>query len=143
MPLPAFFPHPRYVPRLAGKGALPLEALCAQAGTGCAAIGPWTQRPIVLKDGGSTPWIAAEPGDWGVVHVGVPSSRTTGQARAQWALGALAYVLFDGVARASIAGASWAKVERPPGAAPANRRARSVAERQRALRARVRDARAG
>ena len=116
---------------------LPLEALCAQAGTGCAAIAAWAQRPIGLKDGGSTPWIAAEPGDWGAVHVGVPSSRATGQARAQWALGALAYVLFDGVARASIAGASWAKVERPPGAAPANRRARSVAERLRARRARV------
>ena len=122
---------------------LPLEALCAQAGAACAAIGSWTHRPIVLKDGGYAPWIAAEPGDWGVVHVGVPNTRTTGRARAQWALGALAYVLFDGVARASIAGASWAKVERPPGAAPANRRARSVVERQRALRARVRDARAG
>lgn len=135
MTLPVFFPQPRFVPQLARQAALPLEALCVQAGVACAAFGAWTQRPIVLADGGQAPFIHAEPGDWGAVVIGVPAKRATPAARAQWALGALAYVLFDGVARASIAGASWAKAERPRGLAPAKQRPLTSAERQRKLRA--------
>ena len=139
MPLPVFFPPTRYVQTLPRTGALPLAQLCAQAGVACAALGGWTLRPIVLADGGQTPWIKAEPGDWGVVEIGVPAKRATPAARAQWALGALAYVLFDGVARASIAGAEWARAEVPKGALPARQRPLSNAERQRRSRANRRE----
>ena len=98
-------------------------------------MGAWTQRPVVLADGGEAPWIKAEPGDWGLVEIGVPAKRASPMARAQWALGALAYVLFDGVARASISGAAWAKAEMPRGASPAAKRPLTNAERQRRLRA--------
>ena len=134
MSLPAFFPQPRYMPTLPRTGALPLATLCETAGVPCAAAGAWTQRRIVLANGGAAPWIKAEPGDWGTVSIGVPASKTTPTARAQWALGALAYVMFDGVARASIAGAPWAKVERPTGPNPAAKRPQTNAERQRKFR---------
>ena len=134
MPLPAFFPQPRYVPKLPRAGALPVAALCEQAGVACAALGAWTQRPILIADGGIAPWIKAEPGHWGAVEIGVPAIKTTIAARAQWALGVLAYVMFDGVARASIAGAPWARVERPSGPSPAAKRPQTSAERQRKFR---------
>lgn len=136
MTLPVFFPQPRYVAELPRLGALPLAELCLQAGVPCAALGAWTQRPVVLADGGQAPWIKAEPGDWGTVEIGVPAQRMSPRTRAQWALGALAYVLFDGVARASIAGAAWAETEAPRGPAPASKRPLTNAERQRRLRAR-------
>jgi hypothetical protein len=120
------------------NGALTLEALCSLAGVPCAAFGEWVLRPVVLRDGGDAPWLTVEPGAWGVVHVGIPNARRTVEARAQWALGALAYVLFDGVARASIAGAAWARVEQPRGAKRHGRRAMTSAERQRRFRANLR-----
>ena len=144
MTLPVFFPHPRYVKSLPRDGALPLADVCALAGVPCAALGAWTQRPIlmtVLADGdaqdGAQPWIQLEPGDWGAVALGIPAKRATPAARAQWALGALAYVLFDGVARVSIAGAAWARAEAPRGAVPAAQRPLTNAERQRRLRRRA------
>ncbi|MCL1962443.1 MAG: hypothetical protein FWG56_11890 [Desulfovibrionaceae bacterium] len=135
MPLPLFFPLVRYVKTIDRKDAITLELLCAKAGTACKAFGQWTQRPVILRNAGdAVPWIHAEPGDWNAVEVGAPPLKTD-TARARWALGALAFALFDGVARASIAGAAWARIERPRGRLPGTQRPRSSAERVRRARA--------
>lgn len=68
------------------------------------------------------------------MEIGVPSLKSD-RERARWALGAMAFMLFDGVARASIAGEPWARIARPRGRSPASRRPRSVAERVRLSRA--------
>ena len=104
MALPLFFPTIKYVKRLDRSSAMPLEALCALAGVPCHALGRWTQRPVILCDAApdGEPWIRAEPGDWNAVEVGLPLLPNN-VARARWALGALAFAVFDGVARASVA----------------------------------------
>lgn len=136
MPLPLFFPPVRYVKALDRSAAVPLERLCAMAGASCKASGAWTQRPVIVRDAGhATPWIHAEPGEWNAVEIGVPSLKSD-RERARWALGAMAFMLFDGVARASIAGEPWARIARPRGRSPASRRPRSVAERVRLSRTR-------
>ena len=135
MALPLFFPPVRYVKTVNRKNALTLAALCARAGAPCNALGRWTQRPVILRPAGNAPaWIHAEPGDWNAVEIGVPPLKSD-TAHARWALGAMAFALFDGVARASIAGAPWAKIERPRGRSPGPRRPRSSAERVHRLRA--------
>ena len=137
MVLPLFFPPVRYVKTIDRRAAVTLERLCAMANSRCEALGAWTQRPIVLsdpKDG--PPWLLAEPGDWGAVHVGAPLFGDPVR-QARWALGALAYVLFDGVARASVNGKEWARIEQPRGRQHQARRAKTNAERQGHFRARA------
>jgi hypothetical protein len=137
MPLPLFFPAVRYKPSIAEDGRVSLEAICDEAGVHCGAVGAWTQRAVRIVEGGEKGWILAEPGSWGTVEIGVPQSDwATSRRRARWALGAMAYMLFDGVARASIAGQQWVRVAVPPGRAPSEGLALSNAERQRRHRAR-------
>lgn len=134
MSLPLFFPAVRYVKSLVRTNATTLEDLCAKAGVDCKASGPWTQRLVMVHSAGERqPWVHAEPGDWNAVEIGAPVSKDE-VALARWALGALAFMLFDGVARASIAGEPWARIERPRGRVPGPRRPRSVAERVRSTR---------
>ena len=139
MALPLRFPHVKYVPRLAGDGAIALEELCNRAEARCAAVGVWTKRPVIVVDAGvADPWIRAEPGDWGAVEIGVPTM-VSEIRRARWALGALAFsALFDQVARATIAGKEWACIEKPRGPSPQPRRPLSTAERQQRFRSRMR-----
>lgn len=141
MTLPLFFPTVQYVKTIDRAAAIPLEKLCEQAGEQCQAFGAWTQRPIVLCTlaAGEPPWVHAEPGDWGAVEVGVPE-RGSDMLRAQWALGALAFVLFDGVARATVLGKKWAQIERPRGREPRARLAMTNSERQKGFRERKRRA---
>ena len=107
MPLPLFFPTVRYVPAIDRSQAITLEQLCERAAGRCEAFGRWVQRPVVLlRAHEQAPWLKAEPGDWGAVEIGVPN-RGSAQREAQWALGALAFVLFDGVARATVQGKAW------------------------------------
>ena len=106
------------------------------ADTRCDALGAWTQRPIVLRDAIDTaPWLLAEPGDWGAVEIGAPHHANRVR-QSRWALGALAYVLFDGIARATVNGKAWARIERPRGRQHEARRVQSNAERQAGFRAR-------
>lgn len=139
MALPLRFPHVKYVPHLERNGAVTLEGLCLQAQTRCEAVGAWTQRTIILIDAGSRdPWIRAEPGDWGAVEIGVPTLGGSEVRRARWALGALAFsTLFDQVARATVAGKEWARIEMPRGPAPQPRRPFTAAERQQRFRDRM------
>lgn len=106
MSLPVFFPAVRYVPKIEGQ-TIPLHQLCTLAGESCEAIGAWTQRPIVLCDN-TTPALISEPGDWGAVKIVTPIGLSQ-QDQARWALGALAHVLFDGVARATVKGKKWSR----------------------------------
>lgn len=138
MALPLFFPPVRYVKTIDRKNAIPLDSLCDLARTRCEAFGSWTQRLIVMHDAeGREPWLLAEPGDWGAVEIGVPSLGST-VAKARWALGALAFVLFDGVARATLQGKEWARIERPRGRPSHGGRALTNAERQHRFRSKTR-----
>ena len=109
MSLPIFFPVPVYVPQIRGRTQT-IEELCRKAGVECRAIGNWISRPVVIRASGESLRILAEPGDWGAVEITVPASVKTERAQARLALGALAYsTLFDGVARASVAGQKWSR----------------------------------
>lgn len=131
MSLPVFFPNVRYVPSIEGQ-TTPLSQVCETAGVACAAIGRWTQRPLLILEG-AEPSITSEPDDWGVVKIVTPLGLAQrGQAR--WALGAMAYVLFDGVARASIAKQAWSRPETPRGRKPSNHKPLTNAQRQKKYR---------
>lgn len=133
MALPLFFPDVRYVPRLSRDGAMTLEELCELASVRCQALGAWVRRPVILLEvaPGAKPWIQAEPGGWGAVQIGVPRTKGSKHA-ARWALGALAYSgLFDQVARASVFGQDWARIEVSRGRRPDGLRPLSNSERQR------------
>lgn len=110
MAIPLFFPTVRYVPHLTlPEGQVStVRALCEQAGVPCRASGAWCERQVGYQEA-DEPAIEAEPGYIGAVLITVPTGRTP-EARAQWMLAALAYVLFDQVARESIRGARWTKV---------------------------------
>lgn len=138
MALPLFFPPVRYVKCIDASHAVSIELLCQMADTRCEAFGPWTQRPVVLRDAMNTsPSMEAEPGDWGTVQICAPYPKEKIR-QARWALGALAFVLFDGVARATVAGKTWAKIERLRGRSKDARRPRNIAERQERFRSRAR-----
>ena len=135
MSLPVFFPAPLYVRQIRGRSRTIAE-LCRAAGVECRAIGNWVNRPVVIRAIGDSIRIAAEPGDWGVVEIRMPASVKSGQEQARFALGALAYSVFDGVARASVAGHEWSRAALPRGRRPGAARPKSNAERQQAFRER-------
>lgn len=114
--LPIFFPVVKYRD-VDPTGAITLEKLCEMAQTPCGGIGPWTQRPIILKDASDClGWIHAEAFSYGAVEIGVPhlpksSQENVQRDKARWAIGALAYALFDGVARATIKGQPWREID--------------------------------
>ncbi len=137
MALPVFFPFPVYVRQIRGR-ARSIEELCRLAGVECRAIGSWVNRPVVIRAVGDRVRVAAEPGDWGTVAITVPAAIHSEQERARLALGALAYSLFDGVARASISGHAWSRAAMPRGRHPGAARPKSNAERQLAFRQRIR-----
>ena len=116
MSLPAFWPTPKYRPFVSPDGAIPLYDLCDRAGVPCKASGEWTRRAVVMvpsddDDGSITVDVAH-----GTVAIGVPMHwGGTDVQDARYALGALAYGLFDLVARESIKGQPWAQIRRPPG----------------------------
>lgn len=136
MTLPVFFPAPVYVRQIRGR-TRSIEELCRLAGVECRAFGKWVSRPVVIRAVGDRIRVAAEPGDWGVVEITVPASVQLQQERARLALGALAYSLFDGVARASVAGHDWSRAALPRGRRPGAARPKSNAERQQIFRQRV------
>lgn len=134
MSLPVFFPPVRYVPFISDTSWVTLEDLCQHAGERCEAVGAWTQRKIVIKQARDQPsWIKAEPGDWGAVEIGAPELASSKET-ARWALGALAFVLFDGVARATLLNKPWARIAEPRGRKPQIKRPMTSLERQRKMR---------
>ena len=136
MSLPVFFPAPVYVRKIRGR-ARPLADLCRLAGVECRAFGNWVRRPVVIRSAGDCIRVAAEPGDWGAVEITLPRLVQSEREQARLALGALAYSLFDGVARASVAGHEWSRAAMPRGRRPGTARPKSNAERQHAFRRRV------
>ncbi len=137
MTLPVFFPPPVYVRQIRNRSrARPLDELCRMAGVECQALGDWVKRPVVIRPGGKSLQTNAEPGDWGAVEITLPENVRSEQEQARLALGALAYSLFDGVARASIAGQEWSRAATPRGRRPGVARARTNSERQRDYRSR-------
>lgn len=135
--MPFQFPVPRYSAHLRLTKPQTLLGLCEQALVPCRASGEWTQRKVGVVCGDALQ-IEAEPGYLGAVRITVPSTECDPVDRARLALGALAYGLFDGVARATVAGQSWAKPAKPAGR-PKTGRALTTAERQRRFRERRRD----
>lgn len=139
MSLPVFFPPVRFQRAIVESG-IPLSALCQLAGLHCKAIGRWVNREIVVRQANASAEesIVCEPGDWQKVLIATPIGVANDQARARWALGALAFAIFDGVARASIAGQPWARAAMPRGPSTPKRVAMSNAQRQRRWRQRER-----
>jgi len=135
--VPLFFPVPRIVKRIDASRAVPLEDVLEAAGVLCRASGAWTRRPVVLEPVESASvFIEREAGDAGCVHIGAPR-HLDARGQARYAAAAMAYAVLDLVARQSIAGAPWARPATPAGR-PSTGRALTVAQRQRALRARRR-----
>lgn len=139
MSLPLFFPAPSYVTSATAQAdvgtTMSLRELCARAGVACQASGAWTERCVTLTDTEGPGFVRAKPGSSAAVCIGVPPAYQ-GDDRHRYALGVMAYSLMDLVARQSIAGAPWAKVERRGRPAlPAGQRL-SNKERQRRHRAR-------
>ena len=134
MATPIFYPPPRYelAPGRARAKIYRLHELCAAAGVTCRASGDWIRRRVFVRMGGEYD-ICAQPGYRGDVVVTVPAGKEKPAARQ--ALAALAYGLFDGVAREGIRGAPWAHPTAPPGR-PRSGQAKTTAERQRAFRQR-------
>ena len=116
MSLPAYWPTPKYVPFVPDEGAIPLHELCERAGVPCRASGEWTRRPVVIARANDEDGNIVVDVHRGTVQVGVPTRWDgTDILAARYALGALAYGLFDLVARESITGQPWARIKRPPG----------------------------
>ena len=115
MRLPLFFPNPTYVAKLPRRGALPLAEVCVLADVACRATGQWTERLVIMESDDKVPHGAvwAEPSG-GTVRIMVPAAYSgSARARARYALGVLAYVLFDLVSRESIRGKDWTAIRRP------------------------------
>jgi hypothetical protein len=111
MSLPLNFPHPSYTMKLTLDSSFALDALCVLAGIACKGSGAWRQRPIEPVPA-AQPFIEAAPGGWGPVRVGVPPRYAkTQRSVARYVLGAMAYGLFDPIARESIKGQPWTKIE--------------------------------
>lgn len=139
MTLPLFFPHPEYVPSLPRRRMRTLFELCAVAGVACRASGAWTNRPVGVGFDPQFPLgcIQAEP-QRGAVRISVPEGYAASELlMARYALGAMAFALFDLVSRESIRGAGWISIA-PPRGRPAAARAMSNRERQRLFRQRRR-----
>ncbi len=116
MSLPAFWPTPKYLPMVPADGAIPLHELCERAGVPCRASGEWIKRPIVIARSDDRDGAILVDVRHGTVRVEVPSSwGGTDALDARYALGVLAYGIFDLVARESIKGQPWARIRRPPG----------------------------
>ena len=142
MSLPVFFPPVRFQQSVSERG-VPLTAICAMAGVPCKALGRWVNREIIVQQAAAQgeESIVCEPGDWQKVLVVTPVDVGSDRARARWALGALAFAVFDGVARASIAGQPWARAALPRGPATSRRAPLSNAQRQQRWRQRGRTGR--
>jgi len=112
----SFWPAPRYVEHIDLDGARTIEALCDEAGIACRVFGEWTQRLVTTR-------IAERPDD-DAITVGVlddnaaeivvpPRSTRDACTIARYALCALAYALFDLVARESVRDEPWTQMEIP------------------------------
>ncbi|MHB1201325.1 MAG: hypothetical protein ACYCZ6_17600 [Polaromonas sp.] len=62
----------------------------------------------------SAPFIIAEPGSQGAVQINTPPNLNKQEA-ARYALAAMAYAMFDLVARESVRGQKWARPTMPSG----------------------------
>ncbi len=135
MALPLFFPIPTIISaRITLRGSeqtLSLRELCKAAGCECRATGEWTNRPVVI-DTSRTDYIEIGQADWMPVRIGVVSTAKPIE-QARYALGAMAYAVFDVVARQSIAGLAWSRVASARGRPPLSK-ALTGAQRQRRFR---------
>lgn len=138
--VPLFYPPVRYTPRLDNQDGVSLRVLCERAGVACRASGEWIERKVswepVSEEAPMT--ITAEPGYMGSVHVRLPmrqAQSVTPKTVARQLLLAMAYGVFDGVARESVRGIDWSRQLAPVGR-PRSIRRQSGAERQRAWRQR-------
>lgn len=137
--MPMFFPVPTYVSSIDSSRGICLKDLCEKAGVRCRASGQWVDRRIHVAsvEEGAAPAIEAEPGSAGAVRITTPAGITQTQSL-QYALAAMAYSLFDLVARESIKGVAWARPDLPVGR-KRNGRAKSNAARQRKFQAKRRE----
>ncbi len=113
MALPLFFPIPKNVETLP-EGGESLRAWCDAAGVVCRASGAWVERRVIGMPS-IEPAIRRVPLN-GAVEIGVPAHHAKSrQSIARYVLGAMAFAIFDHVARETIRGREWSKIEAPRG----------------------------
>lgn len=106
---PLFHLLPRYTPQVEYPTAVSIQTLCDWAGIDCRASGGGVNRKVSW-DHGDALAIVADPGPMGAVRVTLTLPiHAHRQAVARQLLLAMAYGLFDGVARASVKGIDWAR----------------------------------
>ncbi len=116
MSFPAFWPTPQYLPFVPSDGAIPIHELCERAGLPCKASGEWAKCLIIVVRCNDDDGHVVVDVTKGLIRVEVPKRwGGTDALDARYALGALAYSLFNLVARESIKGQEWAKIARSPG----------------------------
>ena len=126
--LPALLPQAQIVKKVSRRGRkLTVGILCREAGIVCQVTGPGAGRKVYVRQS-SEPRAEREPGPLGTVAIGLDASDK--KSLAVLALGILAYVLFDYVARESVRGRPEMKTA-PPRGRPPKPRVLSGAERQR------------
>jgi len=126
--LPALLPQAQIVKRVSRRGrGLTVGALCREAGIECRVTGPGAGRKVYVRRS-SEPRVEREPGTLGTVAMSLNARDE--KSRAVLALGILAYVVFDYVARESVRGLPEMKTA-PPRGRPPKPRVLSGAERQR------------
>lgn len=126
--LPAFLPQAQIVKRVSRRGRrLTVGALCREAGIECRVTGPSAGRKIYVRQS-SELCVEREPGTLGAVAMSLDEQDE--KALAVLALGILAYVVFDYVARESVRGLPEMKTA-PPRGRPPKSRVLNSAERQR------------
>jgi hypothetical protein len=130
--LPALLPQAQIVRRALRQGRrLTVEALCRELAIECRVTGPCIKRKVYVRQA-SELVVEREPGAMGTVSMGL--NRSGKKDQAVLALGILAYVVFDYVARESVRGLPEMKTS-PPVGRPRKTRILSGAERQRRWRA--------
>ena len=124
--LPVIMPEVKIVKRIPEGRKTTIMSLCEEAGIECRVTGPAAERVICLHHGQLA--VSREPGSLGSVSISLPNGSK--KDRTILALGILAYVVFDYVARERMRGRPEARLSLPPGR-PRKAHPFSGAERQR------------
>lgn len=137
MSLPEYWPKPQYISLLPHGETITLRELCQRAQVACKATGRWTLRPVTVTCGATNQGaVLVNPNTTGV-YIEVPEQWGGSPIKeARYALGVMAYGIFDLVAKESIKGTDWSKIAplkgpKKSGLAMSNR------ERQRKFRQRI------
>lgn len=130
--IPVFLPKVKIVTKVKMGRELTIEELCQLANVECKVTGPSVRRIVSIFDSDEL-IIEREPGELGKVGIGL---KTLAEKAEIFALGVLAYAVFDYAARETMRGLPESQSVFPVGR-PRKAHVLSGAERQRRYRARL------